>query len=100
MTEQLGLLDYPTRKMSRATDPPSSDAAARSGDKAAQRALILNLVRADPGRTAKEYDAMLPDSIRFNRPSGKRLPELRALGLVYSASIGNREQRWFLGVER
>ena len=61
------------------------------------REKLQELVTAHPGRTAREYDLMLNDEMRFNRTSGKRLPELRTMGLVYSAQIGSREQRWFPG---
>ena len=94
MSEQIAL-DYEPRKMARSADPASSHAAAERIDAKGQRVLVLGLVKAHPGRTARQYDQMLHDEKRWNRTAGRRLPELRNLGLIRSAQGGTREQRWF-----
>lgn len=74
-----------TRPRARRSDPETSQTAAdraeRSGSAASQRERILAYVRDNPGRTSAE----IADALRLNRHTpARRLPELRALGLVAS----------------
>jgi hypothetical protein len=81
---------------SRHSDPRSSSRAAtdmrRSGVSRGQALVTLELVRTYPGMTSRE----LGQQGGLNRYQiARRLPELRAAGLVRSVEEGSHDARWF-----
>ena len=83
-------------RMSRRTDPESSKAAARKHGASfchgSHKQMLYDAIRRQPGLTAGQYNDLL--EWRY-ATAGKRVNELRDLGLIYSQDNGTKPMTWF-----
>lgn len=84
------------RRMSRRSDPESSKAAARNHANSlchgSHKQMLYDAIRRQPGLTAGQYNDLL--EWRY-ATAGKRVNELRDLGLIYAKDNGPKAMTWF-----
>ena len=83
----------------RASDPPSSKAAAErmrdSGRAKANRERVIDAVFKWPGKTSKELAKLYDDETLDRYEFGRRLPEAEREGAIERRQEGTKECRWF-----